>query len=232
VGVSERLTIGFADAGSRLQGVAIAGAGVLLVSGTTVTSAPQAEMRKDQDGAWTASVDGTFAVTLEPLGSPARLGDAAQVWICTARGTVGGAAFDGLGHLTREAPADGAILERAVTAWLGAELAATLTARRGRRAAGHGDEELHGAILRGAPLEPVEVSRPRLSSAYDAGGRLVRCGLELWETDESEYAQRFGGVATAHGELVHADGARTRVAFVAWRDEHARGLGRYDITER
>jgi hypothetical protein len=230
--VGERLTIGFSEAGGGVQGVAIAGAGVLLASGTTVTSAPEAEMRKDSGGAWTASVDGTFSVTLEPLGSPARLGDAAQVWICTARGTVGGTAFEGLGHLTREAPADGATLERAVTAWLGPELAATLAARRTRRAAGHGDEELHGAVLRGAPLEPVEVSRPRLSSAYDGDGRLVRCGLELWETDEAEYAQRFGGIATAHGDLVHGDGARTRVAFVAWRDEHARGLGRYDITER
>ncbi len=215
-----------------MQGVAIAGAGALLAVGGQVTAHADAQMRKDDAGAWTASVDGAFAVALEPLGAPARLGEAAEVWICSARGVIGDAAFDGVGHFTREAPAGGFVLDRAVTAWLRTELAVALAARRPRRAAGHGDEERHGAILRGVPLEPVAVADPRLSSTYDGDGRVIRCGLELWETEESDSAVRFAGLATAHGELIHDDGARTLVAFVAWRGDREHGLGRYDITTR
>jgi hypothetical protein len=230
--VTERLTIGFAAANGGPQGVAIAGAGALLAVGGDVTSIPDAELSKDAAGAWTASADGAFAVALEPLGPPVDLGADAQAWVCTARGQVGATSFDGLGHLTREAPGGDAVLERAVIGWLGAELAVVLAARRSRPAAGHGDEDAHAAILRGAPLEPLTVADPRLSSAYDADGNLVRCGLELWETADSEFPQRFGGRATAHGELRLADGRRTRVAFIAWRGERVQGAGRYDITER
>jgi hypothetical protein len=230
--VSERLTIGFAAVNAGPQGVAIAGAGAVVAVGGDVTSVPDAKLSKDSDGAWTASSDGAFAVALEPLGAPVQLHGDTQIWICTARGRVGDTSFDGLGHLTREAPEREAVLERAVIAWLGAELAVVLTARRSMRAAGHGEEDTQAAILRGAPLEPLTVAEPRLSSAYDADGSLVRCGLELWETTESEFPQRFGGRATAHGELTVADGRRTRVAFIAWRGERAHGAGRYDITER
>jgi hypothetical protein len=230
--VSERLTIGFVAGDGGPQGVAVAGAGALVAVGSQVTSIPEAELHKDASGAWTASGGGAFAVALEPLSPPVQLGGDAQVWICSARGTVGDAGFDGLGHLTREAPDGDATLERAVTALLGTELAVVLAARRPRRAAGHGDERTHAAILRGAPLEPVAVTDPRLSSAYDADGRLVRCGLELWESDEAEFPQRFGGLATAHGELTLADGRRLHVAFIAWRGERVHGVGRYDITER
>jgi len=226
------MTIGFADADGARQGVAIAGAGTLLCLGGAVTGAPEAQMRKDADGAWTASVDGRLEIALEPLGPAAQLGALASVWICSARGTIAGERFDGVGHLTRDAPGDRAPLERSVTAWLGAELALALAARRPRRAAGHGDEELHATVLRGDPLTPAAVRSPRLSSAYDGDGRLARCNVELWETEEAEFALRFGALATAHGELAHADGARTQVAFLAWRGDRERGVGRYDITRR
>jgi hypothetical protein len=230
--VSERLTIGFAAENGGPQGVAIAGAGALLAVGGDATKIPEAELTKGADGAWTASAEGAFAVSLEPLGPAVQLGGDAAVWVCTARGWVGDTGFDGLGHLTREAPGGEAVLERAVIGWLGAELAVVLTARRSRRAQGHGEEDPHAAILRGAPLEPVTVADPRLSSAYDADGGLVRCGLELWETADAEFPQRFGGLATAHGELTLADGRRNRVAFIAWRGERVHGVGRYDITGR
>ncbi len=230
--MSERITIGFADADGARQGVAIADAGALLCLAGAVTAAPDAQLRRDAGGAWIASVEGRFEIALEPLGPPAELGALAAVWICGASGTIAGERFAGLGHLTRSAPAGDAPLERALTAWLDAELALALAARRGRRAGGHGDEDLHAAILRGAPPTPLAVRNPRLSSAYDADGRLARCNLELWETDEAEFALRYGALATAHGELAHADGARTQVAFLAWRGEREHGVGRYDITRR
>ena len=49
---------------------------------------------------------------------PVRLGEAAEVWICTARGTVGNVAFDGIGHFTREAPAGGFVCPGSPAFWL------------------------------------------------------------------------------------------------------------------
>ena len=230
--VSERLTIGFLDPASGRQGVVISGAGSLLAADGQVRATGEAELGKDDGEVWRARAGGAFDVALEPLADPLALGGAAIVWMCAARGTIGGEAFEGVGHLTREGPPEGARLERSVTAWLGDERYLAMAARRPRRAHEHGDESLAAAILRGAPLHVVSVEQPRLSSTFDGDGRLLRCGVELWETADAEFAHRFGGLATASGELTHADGARTLVSFVAWRGDRDSGHGRYDLTQR
>jgi hypothetical protein len=232
--VSETGTVrvGFADAGAQLQGVAIEGAGALLALGDRVQAAP-APTLVDVDGA-ACRLDGASAyqITLEPLGPPAELGPATRVWICRARGTVGDRALDGLGSIMRSLADHRIVLERAVTAWFGPAEAVALAARRPRRASGHGDEELVGAILRGEPLEPITVADPRLSSTYDGEGLILRCGIELWETDEAEFAERYGGIAGLRGELTGTDGDRTAVAFMSFRGDRERGVGQYLITER
>jgi hypothetical protein len=230
--MSERVTIGFADLGGAVQGIAIAGAGALLAAGGRVEAAPAATLTDDGGAACRVAGAGAYELMLEPLGPPADLGEDARVWICRARGTAGGRQLDGVGHITRSQPGERVVLERNVIAWLGPELAVALDARRAGRARGHGDEELHAAILRGAPLTPATVMEPRLSTTYDGDGHLLRCGLELWEDAEADFAVRYGGAATAHGELVGEDGSRTRVAFIAWRgDRGEHGVGHYEITE-
>lgn len=231
--MTERVTIGFADPEGAVQGVAIAGAGALLAIGGRVEAAPGCTLSDIDGSSCRAVAAGAYEVTLEPLAPPADLGATARVWICRARGLAGGRQLDGFGQITRSQPGERAVLERGVVAWLGPELAVALDARRPARARGHGDEELHAAILRGAPLELAAVMEPRLSTTYDGDGRLLRSGLELWEDAEADFAVRFGGVATGHGELAHKDGARTRVAFMAWRgDRGEHGPGRYEITDR
>lgn len=226
------VTVGFADPGAGVQGVAIEGAGALIAAGGAVSAVPGFDL---------ADVDGTacrlrggeaYDVTLEPVGPPAELGPAARAWICRARGSATGRPLEGLGAIIRSEIGDRVPLQRAVTAWLAPELAVVLAARRPRRASGHGDEELHAALVRGEPPVPLAVASPRLSTTYDGDGLVTHCGIELWETEESEFAERYGALATAHGELTHADGARTRVAFLAWRRNGETGIGRYDITER
>ncbi len=70
-----------------------------------------------------------------------------------------------------------------------------------------------------------------LSTTYDGEGRVVHFGLELWEGEESEFARRAAGEASAHGELAHPDGALTRVAFLACHGDGGRaGPGVYAIT--
>ena len=227
----ETVRIGFGD-GRGAAGVAIEGAGWLVAHGGSVAAHEGFELEDAAGTACTVRGAGGCELTLEPLGPPADLGAAARMWLCRARGSAAGHPFEGLGTIMRSRGADGAVLERAVIATFGPASAVALAARRPRRARGHGEERLDAAILRGDPLAPVLVADPRLSSTYDGQGRLVRCGIELWETEESEYALRIGGRAHAHGELRHGDGARTRVSFVEFRDGEAPGAGRYEITER
>jgi hypothetical protein len=232
VSQTETVRAGFADAGAQLQGVAIEGAGTLLAVGERVEALPGFSLADIDGTACRLGGDGAYAVTLEPLGPPAALGDAVRLWICRAHGTVADRPLEGFGSIMRTLAGDRIVLERAVTAWLGPALAVALAARRPRRASGHGGEELHAAVMRGEPLEPLPVADPRLSSTYDGDGLLLRCGIELWETAEAEFALRYGGIAGVHGELTHEDGARTRVAFMSVRGERERGVGRYEITER
>ena len=229
---TETLTVGFGDGDAGVQGLAIEGSGALLSIDGHLAPAPGFDLTDVDGAACRVRGDGDYDVTLEPVSPPVELGPATRTWICRARGNTGGRLLDGFGSLTRSAaPADGVTLQRAVIAWLGPELALALAARRPRKAGGHGDEELHAAILRGASLEPVPVEDPRLSSTYDGDGRLIRCGIELWEPADAEFAQRLGGIATAHGDLVHPNGARSRVAFIAWHGERQQGIGSYVITK-
>ena len=223
---TETLTVGFGDGDAGVQGLAIEGAGALLSIDGRVAPAAGFDLTDVDGAACRVRGDGSYDVTLEPLSPPAELGPATRTWICRARGSGGGRPLDGFGSLTRSAaPAERVTLQRSVIAWLGPELGA-----RTRRAA---PAQGGRAWRRGAPRrDPARrVARagarrgPRLSSTYDGDGRLIRCGIELWEPADAEFAQRLGGIATAHGDLAHPDGARSRVAFIAWRGDRQQGIG-------
>jgi len=154
--------------------------------------------------------------------------DGTRIWLCRARGTVRAEPFEGFA--TRVSAAGDDALARTLALRLESGVAVVLAARRGRAAAGHGDEQLDAVLARGDPPVASAVERPRLSTTYDGAGLVTHCGIELWESGESEFPERIGGEAVLHGELVGADGTRTRIAFLDCHGGGAqRGGGRYAI---
>jgi hypothetical protein len=120
-------------------------------------------------------------------------------------------------------------LARTVSAWLGDDRALTLTAVRPAKAKGHLDEAVCGFVFEGG--EAVAIADPRLSTTYDGEQRQRRAGLELWMTEEGEYARRVAGEALC-GTTLDLGEQRLDSAFFAWRMEGREGVGRYDILRR
>jgi hypothetical protein len=231
VGVNERLTISFADAERRIQGVAIDGVGTLLRAGEQLTVAAPAVFARAGDS-WQVSCAGEFELSLAAWGAGASLGDGPQVWPCGATGTVGSQPLNGLALLTSAPTAgSGVALERSLAILFDASLAFAVHATRPPGARGHGEDQLAAVVFRGDPPEPARVERPRLSGTYDAGGELAHVGMELWESEESDRPLRIGGEAQARGVLAHPDGSSTHVTFVAWHHDGRHGLGSYSITQ-
>jgi hypothetical protein len=228
VGVTERVTIAFADASAVLQGVAIAGVGTLLARGARLTAATAPQLSGD-DGAWRVSAGDDYELALTAGGDGAALADGTRIWLCRATGTIGVEDFDGRATLTR-GPAGADAVERSLAILFEDQLGFALAARGPRDERGHDEEQLEAIAFRGEPLELATIEKPRLSTTFDAEGRLIRAGVELWETADAEFALRIGGETLAHGELVHPDGARTQIAFIGWHHDGHRGPGSYAIT--
>ena len=95
MGVTERLTIAFADSGAALQGVAIGGVGTLLALGERLTAAPPPALTGN-DGAWRLSAGDAYELALEAGGEAAALADGRRIWLCRATGTIGGAGVSAL----------------------------------------------------------------------------------------------------------------------------------------
>ena len=120
-------------------------------------------------------------------------------------------------------------LARTLTAWMGADRAVTLTAVRPAKAKHHDEEAVGGFLIERG--EPVAIFDPRLSTTYDGELRQRRAGLELWMSEEGDYARRAAG----DGAVRH-DGRPRRPApgqrVLAWRMEGRVGTGRYDVLRR
>ena len=228
MGVTERVTIAFADAGAELQGVAIAGVGTLLARGARVSGAPPPQLSGDE-GAWRVTGGDDYELALTAEGEGAALADGTRIWLCRATGTLGAEQFDGRATLTR-GPGRTDVVQRSLAILLEDQLGFALAARGPRDERGHDEEQLEAIAFRGEPLELATIDKPRLSTTFDGEGRLIRAGIELWETTDAEFAVRIGGEALARGELVHPDGARTQIAFIGWHHDGHRGPGSYAIT--
>lgn len=227
--MSERATIAFADAAAEIAGVAITGTGTLLSLGGELSAAAPPQLN-GADGAWTLAAPGAYSLALEGLGDGARLAGGASVWLCRARGTVEQHDLDAFATITTSPAGVAPALERSLAFTFDHELSFALLARRESGSGGHGEEELEAVVFRGDPPAASLVARPRLSTTYDGGELPRHAGVELWQEEESEFALRIGGEALTNGELVHADGARSLVVFMAWHHEHHRALGSYTLT--
>ncbi|HEX7300274.1 MAG TPA: hypothetical protein VF257_14855 [Solirubrobacteraceae bacterium] len=124
-------------------------------------------------------------------------------------------------------------LARTVSAWLGDDLAVSLTAVRPAGKDDHAAEAIAAAILDrdedGAP-RTLDVTDARLSTTYDDEGRQRQAGLELW-LDGNGYARRAAG-EIACGTSLDLGRLRLDCAFFRWRMEGREGFGRYDVLRR
>jgi hypothetical protein len=197
-----------------------------------------------------AGDDASFDLELEALGPVAELapdhavaragGMAGYEQPLRARGTAGVGdariAVDGLGQRGHSwgAPDWKRIeLARSVSAWLGDDLAVSLTAIRPASKDDHGAEALAASIIeRGEDGDPhvVDVADPRLSTTYDGDGHQRRAGLELW-IDEDGFPRRAAG-EIACGTSLDLGALRLDCAFFRWRMEGREGVGRYDVLRR
>jgi hypothetical protein len=124
-------------------------------------------------------------------------------------------------------------LTRAVSAWMGDDLAVSLTAVRPAGKRDHAAEAVVASILdrnEEGVAQAIDVLDPRLSTTYDDEGRQRQAGLELW-IDEDGYPRRAAG-ELAVGTSLDLGRLRLDCAFFRWRMEGREGFGRYDVLRR
>jgi hypothetical protein len=125
-------------------------------------------------------------------------------------------------------------LARTVGAWLGDDLAVSLSAIRPARARDHEHERVAATILDRDPESDAPrataVADPRLSTTYDGEGHQRAAGLELF-VDEDALPRRAAGEAVC-GTTLDLGRLRLQCAFFRWRMEGRTGVGRYDVLAR
>jgi hypothetical protein len=125
-------------------------------------------------------------------------------------------------------------LARTVGAWLGDDLAVSLSAIRPAGARDHEHEHVTATILDRDPESEAPrataVADPRLSTTYDAEGHQRAAGLELF-VDEDALPRRAAGEVVC-GTTLDLGRLRLQCAFFRWRMEGRTGVGRYDVLAR
>ena len=179
---------------------------------------------------------------LDPASPLAELGGMAgfeQALRVTGGATVRGRriAVDGLGQRGRSWGTpdwDRMALARTVGAWLGDDLAVSLSAIRPAGARDHEHERVAATILDRDPDSDVpratRVADPRLSTTYDGEGHQRTAGLELF-VDEDALPRRAAGEVVC-GTTLDLGRLRLQCAFFRWRMEGRTGVGRYDVLAR
>lgn len=123
-------------------------------------------------------------------------------------------------------------LTRTLTAWIAEDHGLSLVAARPAKARAHADELVDAMLFEGGPDAPaIVVDEPRLSTTYDADGRMRRAGLELYVTPEDEVARRAHGEVLC-GTTVDLGRLRLDASFFRWEMDGGEGVGRYDIVRR
>ncbi|HEV2061322.1 MAG TPA: hypothetical protein VGR12_00605, partial [Solirubrobacteraceae bacterium] len=134
------------------------------------------------------------------------------------------------GHAWGRADWSALQLARSVSVWLDESTGVTLSAVRDASAKHHADEAVAAHLLLGG--RPLRVHDPRLSTMYDAGGRQIHAGLELWVADEDgELPHRAAGEVVC-GTTLDLGRLRVDCAFFEWRMNGRVGAGRYDIVRQ
>jgi hypothetical protein len=243
--MSQQLSFSFSDPDAGLHGLGRSGETAVVLSSSGASACGQVEVVQANDR-FEIAVDGLIETVLEPLGAPVAFAKHERSdWLCRARGKAAdGRALDGFGCVSLGAGGLGGLARRR-SIWIcfGDSLAFTLLAERASGKPGH-DEPIAAFVARGTPLEASALADPLLSSTYradpltgspnrggQAGGQLLRAGLELWEEDDAETherarALRISGETVAAGELAQG-GVAASVAFLVWHHAGRQGAGAY-----
>jgi hypothetical protein len=191
--------------------------------------------------AFDAAADGGFALEFEAVGSPVAIeggGMTGYEQLCRVRGTVRVGereiAVDCLGqhgHQWGSPDWDHLSMARTIGAWIAADSAVFISAFRDAKAKDHGRDAISAVVLEGAPLLPVEIEEPLLSTTYDEDGRQRRTGWELWPADEEDDARRGAGELVC-GTSLDLGRLRLDCSFFRFRVDGRAGVGRYDVLRR
>jgi hypothetical protein len=224
--VSGPLSIALFDIEHGVNVSARAGATLLFEgSGATVRDEGP-EMEATRKG-WKAELGEDFSVKLEPVADPAEL-DGATVHLCEVSGRIGGHEARCLGTVsetTRAPEWEELDALRALSAIFDEDNAFVALARRPRGAAGHDAEEISAWLL--SEGQALDVSKTRISTVYDGGGRQRSAGLELWVPDE-DFPERASGTVVA-GTSLALEGLDVHAAIFRWRMNDREGAGSYEL---
>ena len=223
------LSVAFFDPAHRLHGTARQDV-TLLFEGdapTAVRHGPALE--PDGDGLRARLAD-RFDLRFAPVSAAADLGGA-SARVCRVAGTVGEAAVDCLGTVTKTSeplPLADHDPVRAIAGVFDEQHAFLVLARRPRGALGHGEEHVRAYILDDGELLAVEDAR--ISTVYDAEGRQRDAGLELWLPEE-DLPRRASGRAVAVASIPE-EGLHVQAAVFSWRMDGREGTGAYEVAAR
>lgn len=246
---------------SGREPVAVRAAGGLPLSGDGWDAVDAAGVRTSTEeplGAWTITFEGEdgtsgFDLRFTALSDPGVLPDdseAAQLGgmqgyeqLCRVTGSArvrgGVRRVDCLGqrgHSWGAPDWDRVTLARTVSAWVGDDTGATLTAIRpaGRKPATHADEAVAATLFAtggdGARAVALAVQDPRLSTTMDGEERQRRAGMELW-LDPDGYPARLAGEVLC-GTSLDLGRLRLDCSFFSWSMDGRHGVGRYDVLRR
>ena len=223
------LSVAFFDRDHGLHGTARAGASILF-DGTRSTVVPRGPELERTDHGWSARLDGSFSLELEPVAEGAVL-DGVTAHVCEVAGRVGDLDVRCLGTVgeTRTPPVwEELDALRSIAAVFDRDHAFLALAQRPRGAPGHGHERVSAWLLHGG--KPLALEDARISTIYDGDGRQRSAGLELWPAEE-DFPRRLSGTVIAGSslQLAHVD---VHAAIFGWRMEEREGAGAYELWTR
>jgi hypothetical protein len=165
------------------------------------------------------------AASLESEAEPGRVTGTVRVGSREAK-------LDGPGQRLREwgvADWTRLALRRSLALWLEEGRAVIAWAARPVGADGHGAEATAAVVFEGEPPAALPIADARLSVTTDAEGRPVRAGLELWESEDSEFPRRAAAEAIGAADVSTA-GLRLGCGFLRGSMDGRSALGIYEVT--
>jgi hypothetical protein len=239
--VSERLSYSFSDIDGGLHSFGVEGGDAIVFAADQTCTQGVVEIIASDLGAgrFEVKLDGVYVASFDALGPAVTFAPGGtRTWFCRvsgrARSSAGEVALNGYGTVSvGERELGGLGLRRSIWTSFGEELAFVVSAQRPRKKHEHGDEEVSGFALRGAPLVASAITEPLVSSTWAGDGGLLRVGLELWESDDDDArALRIGGETVAAGDLAGTGPELVSVAFLVCQHAGARGVGCYELVRR
>jgi len=216
------LSFSFSDPDAGLHCFGRSGESAVVLNSSGASSRERVEVVQAEEG-FEVALGGRGDTLLAPLGPPIDFPEQGRsATLCLANGEAAdGRPLNGFGCVWHgEGQLAGIARRRSIWICFGEDLAFALLAASAL------SEPLLSSTYRGDPL----AGTPHRGG--QAGGQLLRAGLELWEGEDAEArersrALRIGGETIAAGELAFQHGVTATAAFLIWHLEGRQGAGAY-----